>query len=196
MHDTMEQIMELPLPPKEDGIEQALSELDAKLSAWTSAMRGAQEKLRRMLSESADVSTPTSKFSGRVIASARETVPDEISEMNAAPAATPEPVEASIEMERVETPANEVVAPKRHGIRPMGPVVEEEEEESVLDKQRGEDEALLATLEPEVARKIRVIRRLNPEGKSIHELLEEIRVNPAAPEASPPQKKSWFGRKR
>ncbi len=59
----------------------------------------------------------------------------------------------------------------------------------------GNDEALLASVDPEVAKAIRVRRRLNPNGKSVAELLAEYQANPPAPKTEEPRKKSsWWKR--
>lgn len=192
MHDTMEHLIELPLSLKEEGIEQALSELDAKLSAWTSAMRGAQDKLRSMIAESSSHPAAEKKSPPRVIAKPAHAESEVVDGDQAVPVEA-EPIERIAEAEAPVEPAAE--PRKRHGIRPVAPVVEEVEESSEPSK-REEEEAFLAALEPETAQKIRVIRRLNPQGKSVQELLEEVRNNPVGQDASQPQKKSWFGRKR
>ena len=58
-----------------------------------------------------------------------------------------------------------------------------------------ENEALLASLDPETAKAIRVMRRLSPECKSVREWLKEYEANrPAQQPVVQPKKKSWFSR--
>lgn len=58
------------------------------------------------------------------------------------------------------------------------------------------DEALLASLDPETAQAIRVMRRLSPVKKSVREWLQEHEAERAAPAAPVEKKKSWFSRGR
>jgi len=57
-----------------------------------------------------------------------------------------------------------------------------------------EDEALLASLDPETAKAIRVMRRLSFENKSVRELLEEHKQTRNGSESAEPRKKSWWSR--
>jgi fused signal recognition particle receptor len=57
----------------------------------------------------------------------------------------------------------------------------------------GEDEEVLASLDPETAQAIRIMRRMSAEKKSVRELLEQYQASQAAGK-SEPQKKSWFRR--
>ncbi|HSW46604.1 MAG TPA: hypothetical protein VLM89_13650 [Phycisphaerae bacterium] len=57
------------------------------------------------------------------------------------------------------------------------------------------DEALLASLDPETARTIRVMRRVSPIPESVEELLQEYEAGLAStPPAEKPKRKSWFSR--
>jgi hypothetical protein len=57
-----------------------------------------------------------------------------------------------------------------------------------------EDEALLASLDPETAKAIRVMRRLSIEKKSVRELLEEYKATNAGHTPADNRKKSWWSR--
>lgn len=61
-------------------------------------------------------------------------------------------------------------------------------------QQAEEDEALLATLDPETAQAIRVMRRLSVEKKSVSQLLAEYEAAKASQPAPASRKKSWFRR--
>jgi len=96
------------------------------------------------------------------------------------PAAAPQKSEP---LARMETPVPAA---------PVGPAAEPVGRRAPAS---GNDEALLASVDPEVAKAIRVRRRLNPNGKSVAELLAEYQANPPAPKAEEPRKKSsWWKR--
>ena len=58
-----------------------------------------------------------------------------------------------------------------------------------------DDEALLASLDAEAGKAIRVMRRLSPTHKSVRELLEEYEASRAAQQVTAkPKKRSWFAR--
>lgn len=61
--------------------------------------------------------------------------------------------------------------------------------------QVNEDETLLASLDPETAKAIRVMRRVSGHRKSVRELLEQYQASQAHGKAEP-AKKSWFRRGR
>lgn len=61
--------------------------------------------------------------------------------------------------------------------------------------QMSEDEALLASLDPETAKAIKVMRRMGGDKKSIRELLEQYQAAQTNAKADSP-KKSWFRRGR
>ncbi|MEP0841635.1 MAG: hypothetical protein HRF43_02860, partial [Phycisphaerae bacterium] len=56
-----------------------------------------------------------------------------------------------------------------------------------------DDEALLASLDHETAKAIRVMRRVSFEKKSVRQLLEEYQASKTA-SASEPKKKAWWSR--
>lgn len=59
-----------------------------------------------------------------------------------------------------------------------------------------EDEALLASLDEETAKAIKVMRRMCMDSRSVRELLEEYEAGKAASKQAQPEKKSWFSRGR
>jgi len=61
--------------------------------------------------------------------------------------------------------------------------------------QANEDETLLASLDPETAKAIRVMRRVSGHRKSVRELLEQYQASQAHGKTEP-AKKSWFRRGR
>ncbi|MGQ9648490.1 MAG: hypothetical protein ACUVXJ_00075 [Phycisphaerae bacterium] len=67
--------------------------------------------------------------------------------------------------------------------------------EAVAPQRADEDEALLASLDPETAKAIRVMRRMRGDNKSVRELLEQYQASRANTKADS-SKKSWFRRGR
>ena len=59
---------------------------------------------------------------------------------------------------------------------------------------REEDEALLASLDPETAQAIKVMRRLSFEHKSVRQLLEEYEQSRQSQDSTEGKKKSWWSR--
>ncbi len=55
-----------------------------------------------------------------------------------------------------------------------------------------EDEALLATLDPETARALRVMRRLSDNQRTVRDLLSEMDANKARPKPPETKRKSWW----
>ena len=129
--------------------------------------------------------------------------PDDVEAVQ--PVEEPEPQAHSVEPEP-EVPAHEALsAPDDEVARdvlgraiPPKPAAVEPEEPPPVDTQpseQEEDEALLASLDEETAKAIRVMRRLSPVEKRVSELLEEYRETQATPKpASQSKKKSWWTR--
>lgn len=71
----------------------------------------------------------------------------------------------------------------------------EEQVDTTEPEPRDEDETLLASLDEETAKAIRVMRRLSPVHKTVRELLEQYETSKAAPAMKTGRKKSsWFSR--
>ncbi len=70
----------------------------------------------------------------------------------------------------------------------------EEQEPQAESQEASEDEQLLASLDPETAKAIRVMRRMRGDKKSVRELLEQYQGAPTTKAES--SKKSWFRRGR
>lgn len=249
MSTTTADLTGITLPPQDDAIERALSEVDAKLSAWAAAMSAAHQGLQALLCEAA-VADEAESPSAQATSGAAEAVecappaespatsendsPAERTEDLAAErvAATPEapasvpvePVPADHETDiscaesvahstptqrdSVMTPsAGEPTARKSSGKSAAALRALEEQAALALEKSAAdadaaahnrahdEDEALLASLDPETAKAIRIMRRLSVEKKSVRELLEEYEASRSAETpAAEKHKKSWWSR--
>ncbi len=194
--------------PAEDGqIAQAMESLDERLSRFAELLRSACRELATVAKgvsygrgEAEGVESPSPHQTGQtaetasisdaqvLAAASYETA---AAEKSIAPLLSEQPVVAHSE----QTP---VASAPRTG-KSKGIVVPQNRSDS--DKAghsnfSAEDEALLATLDPETARAIRVMRRVSADEKSIKELLAEYKAKPAASPTSAVQakKKSWFSR--
>ena len=165
MSDTTADLPALPPPAASEDIRRALADVDARLSAWAAVVAGSEPAApKRAVAKPGPAPAP--KPAEPVAAKPAPKVVE-------APAA-PAPPAASAEPEPVPEPA----APS--------PVARSADHE--------EDEALLASLDPETAQAIKVMRRLSFEDKSVRQLLEEYEQTRHLQGSSESRKKSWWSR--
>lgn len=166
------------LPPDDGSLDQAVADLDSKLAAWSGAILRAQTALKDLATARKDDApvaspeapapvTPSARIDSRPVTK-RAPVPD----VSTPPTPATVPAPAGPSPARVDAPA------------PAAPVP---------NPAPAEDEALLASLDPETVRKIQVLRRLSNNKKSVRELLEKVQSTPSPP-AAPPVKKSFWRR--
>lgn len=205
--------------PVDDGeIARALTDVDAKLAVWAEAMLDAQ----RLLTEfAARVLAPAPSEPEETLtepetaAPATEPVVNVTAEAEVVPGplptAEPEAV-AAIEAEATveETgavaieprqPENRLTAPEvaKSTVTPVkftGKMNVEAKPPPAPAPPPNEDERLLASLDPETAKAIKVMRRLAPGKKSVKELLAEYEATKVKTDTPKPEKKSWFSRGR
>lgn len=209
--DVMGEQADIQVPTEDGSIAQALTDLEAKLEAWSAAMRAAEASLAELSAESRRrVEAEDRHEIDRTVAD------DAVGEADGAAAECPvasddtvaEPIagdpdlvstEAQVEPEEVEEtqPESESieVATVEADVGEAG-VDSEEASDPSRGASEDDDEALLATLDSETAKAIRVMRRLAPEKKSVRELLSEYEAQKADEPEEQPQKKSWFHRRR
>jgi hypothetical protein len=198
--------------PADDGaFAQALAALDRKLADWSDAMRAAQQ----IVAAAAKTGPPAGNDSNFHTAAPNvftiEVPPQAAQGQAAVPAVTVGPTAEDAASEdsiisRLCAPAGESAdSPAgpaqahctRTGERPAaaspdGPAAKQEHAPS---SDASDDEVLLASLEAETAKAIRVMRRLSPVRKSVRELLKEYEAaRPTIPAAGQTKKKSWFSR--
>ena len=175
-----------PLPRDDDPIERAFLSLDAKLAIWAESAAQLGANLATAAAELAKKSNGSEQIQSQATA---ETVE---------PCQAVQDVDNATELEaQVDEPVVEPVAP--------APVVEEgpqevahtdEPEASSVEGDAPEsDDDLLASLEPELANKIRVMRRLNPD-RDIREMIEQYKSQQTAETTEQSKKQSWWKRKR
>ena len=162
--------------PREDGaIQEALADLDRKLTVHAAAVRDAESRLRE-ITDTADVSAPP-----MAQAAPQEETP-------------PEASVTRVPLQRLKNVAAQAPAVKAEPARPSVEKAVADEPEpgpAVLS----DDEALLASLDEATGKAIRVMRRLNP-NRSVQDLLKQVeKQKNAAGSAAKPAAKSWFRRK-
>lgn len=214
-------IMAIAVPVDDGQITRALTDVDEKLAVWAEAMLDAE---RLMASVAARVlprspatelepaaETPvagapaaptmtTSRASAMVEAEQpRQTGQPRTTTTTGAAAGEPEggPArkahrdEGHVERpETPETPRPDVTPIKFTGAAPP------QTKAPPPASPPSEDEQLLASLDPETAKAIKVMRRLAPSKRSVKELLEEYEANKANAKPPKPEKRSWFSRGR
>ena len=179
MDGTTADIMGLRIPEDDGSIAKAITQLDAKLSAWSSAMREAQRQLKGRLEQGSlgevvDFSESHCASSAGVASLPAEPV-------SVSPAdATADAVEPM-----------GIACPPEESVTDVAAVVPQEDN-SAPSFSEEDEEAFLANLEPGVAMKIRVMRRLSTTKKSVRVLLEELEGRTTADREEESKKSSWF----
>lgn len=196
--------------PVDDGaIQSAFDLLDAQMDAWLQAMQRAQRAVAARASLRSD--GPTSSCEPTLEEAAQETAPVSASEPVIQAVQAADVLDTSAAATQVEELAPEMavveptrpaaaVTPIRQGITPAQeiPPVEDTPPTAAspaLNK-HAEDESLLASLDEETAKAIRVMRRMCMNTKSVKELLAEYQAKKSNESVSAATaKKSWFRRK-
>ena len=155
----------------DEAIASELADLDAKLREWLEAMRSGQARLVAVLTRSD--SGESEHATDDPMAAGTEPTPDESTERRQ-------------RLFQTETPSVGVQ-------EPVGAFAADEPttEEPVSS---ADDEALLAELDEETAKLVRLKRRMSGKRRGVRELLEEIRTErkPAAPREN--QRSHWWRR--
>jgi len=190
------------LAPDDGTIQEAFVILDEKLTRWTAAMQEAQTALSRHAStavlEEDEVEEPP--YEEASIAVAVEEPPYEEASVAVAVEEEPvvdEPIGCDLNENLQSSPSLDASEQISDPVAKAGSAFGEKARASDDVKSvpvSNEDENLLASLDPETAKAIRVMRRLNPGKRSVKELLEEYEATKGA-SAAEPKKKSWWMRK-
>jgi hypothetical protein len=184
------------LPPEDDRIDQALRELDAKLDAWAQTILDTEAGLKALSSstssgESGEVAIADDAKSN-ITENEIETQP--LAENTLLNDAAPEKAEPEIVDEiplNLEKPS-EPQQPMAQSPLIMESVAAEPVES---DSTKEEDEALLATLDPDTLKKIQVLRRLTSKKRSVRELIEQVKASASGAPAPVENKKKSFWRR-
>ncbi|GMU21768.1 MAG: hypothetical protein AMXMBFR13_18570 [Phycisphaerae bacterium] len=218
MQRTTDQIPSLSLPPDDGTIGRALADVETRLAAWAAAMTTAQSSLVSLAqrepvppavnpahpeadrpeeqSAAAETETGNPAQPQRAPTSAEGFVPPLGDEQNGEPA-NPEPgtdlmVSAPGPAVLDTTPVAQ--EPEPAVVAAIEDVTAEASANAAETPVEDDDEALLASLDEETAKAIRVMRRLTFEKKKVRELLEEYRQTQAKPTPGEGRKKSWWTR--
>ena len=170
MESAGENVTAIEVPGEDAAIGLALDDLDTKIEAFSTAMQAGLGALR----SAADRAWQDQR--SKADSSATADIPN-------APAGEPapaavKPAAKAIKTEATEEPAKPIPV-VRAAEKPAGPQVVKfrpnaaSEPEPARPAEVDEDEALLATLDPKVAKAIRIKRRLCNNKKSVRELLDE-----------------------
>jgi len=210
--------------PQEDGsIAKALADLDTKVFAWASACRTAESHLAEMAAscrrrtESAPssqvdqpVSDPLDSESSVAVDNEQPDVPlDLVPDSDVSAHSEPTVGEQRTEVSEAIDEPQPVVDRKSEQVHmadvSVDPVAEKAEEVSqdsadphshADEHKTNDDAALLASLDSETAKAIRVMRRLAPVKTSVRELLAEYEATKVHEHVEEPRKKSWFRSRR
>jgi hypothetical protein len=177
------------VPAEDAAVQLAFEQLDARLNAWLSAMQQLGTILRHREDQAAPAAEEHAVPPAPELARGNEfTAAEPIAEVPSVPAvsttsATPAQgliAEPAVALGSVVSPVEPNASP------PSAPATE---------KAAGEDEeALLATLDPETAKAIRVRRRLSTGRKSVRELLAEYNAEQGKSSGGEAGKRSWWRR--
>jgi hypothetical protein len=207
MDSAVSDTREFHVPPEDGRIARALADLDASIDAWCSALGAAHESLRQLSAEAArerSGAKPPARESHPTVSSTPEPkapavageeaarVADQVNE----PVAQREPPTQTIAAPPSDTGKpvltriaarlrgrNESVEPPTPVTAAVPPTLEPStlpaEPSDAADTAGGDssDEALLARLDPETAKAIRIKRRLSGNAKSVRALLAEMEKN-------------------
>lgn len=192
------------LPPEDGRIDQALQELDAKLDAWAQTILATEASLKGLVSS--QKAEESRDLAGEDQAQPEVTAREAQEETEVEPLAgitgleEPEPVEVEAETEP-EAAQESRLNPEESGeARAAEPAISETAalEPAVPEEPAGdaqEDEALLASLDPSLVKKIQVLRRLTSKKRSVRELLEQVKASAAEAPAPVEHKKKSFWRR-
>jgi hypothetical protein len=208
--------IDVDVPRQDDAIDQGLAQVESKLTAWAEAMREAQEALGR-----AAIPTPEPQAQAMTVhdtpeapepcltVAAQEPPGEQVAGEPCAPLAQPPSPEAPMSEALAGEPHAPVGEPEESAPvaadTPLrGETAELQGEEQPPPQQdpppaeeqpeEEDEEALLASVDEETARAVRIMRRLAQDGRSVRELIEECKVMPPSPSLSRPEKRSWWSR--
>ncbi len=157
--------------PSDDGsIDRAIEDLDARISEWAQAMKAAHDAVRQRAADAnRRMAAETAAEGAAAVDATRSAAQASADRERIPPAPTPAPPSEKPGL-RVDHLQGADAKPKT-GIRAFE--TPEPETKEPTNSRYDEDEALLATLDPKLARQIKIKRRLCNGTKSIRELLAE-----------------------
>lgn len=208
MEHTTADIASITLPADDGEIRAALAQLEQQFAEYHSAIRQFHERMPQQLATGVKpASLPTAEAT-----SPKSTQAEAKSEKPAVPVAravtaTDSKADAAKKRpDHAESPKKEAASTATAEVKPSTaassveavPAASASLAEKPPAPEAGlSEEALLASLDPETAQAIRVMRRLSPVKKTVQEWIDEYKAQQAeAPAARAEKKKSWFQRGR
>ncbi|NLX23231.1 MAG: hypothetical protein GXY55_16390 [Phycisphaerae bacterium] len=216
MDGTTTNILSVGIPREDPAVATALADVEARLAAYADAMREAHAKLAQQ-SRDGEVEVPSDSVEPLADACGSESAPQSRDRAEAVPQSEEHLADerGSDVMTQTESapqsrdreeavPQSEEHLAEEHGSDVMTQAdlepADSEPAEADSEPPQAEDdddETLLASLDPETAQAIRVMRRLTPERKSVRQLLAEYQTSKAEEvPARAEKKRSWFLRGR
>lgn len=193
---TSADLPDLSLSPTDEDVQRALAEVNEKLSVFAAAIAQVQAELSEAASRP-EPEPPDVESEEKAPEQPAVQAPIEPTAVTPVSVKTQEMV-AKVQPQAPEAPAPPRVEPAILKSIPGKPVPARQAAPSQpakpAAKQVSEDDALLASLDPETAKAIRVMRRLSIEKKSIRQLLDEYNAASTSAGKDEPKKKSWWSR--
>jgi hypothetical protein len=181
--------VDIRVPVEDDAVKQAFDQLDVQMEAWLASMKRIEAQLQTKRSPCP--STPSVSEVPQ-LNEAKPSVPESqvaMTPVSLAPAGT---VSAGEKLVPTDKPATLTVATPAEA---AATVPDPSTEPPAAKPVESDDETLLAGLDEETAKAIRVMRRLSNDRRSIRDLLAEYRSKPPSKSAEQPAKsKSWWSR--
>jgi hypothetical protein len=183
------------IPLQDDKIDQALLELDAKLDAWAQMILSTQASLKNLAS-SVETQEPDKDAGDNDYAIDSVEVTSNETNVEIQPATIEAQPEAAVPEDshsENESPLDVDDVKEPESASMLEPAVAAEPRE-LEESNKEDDEALLATLEPEMVKKIQMLRRLTSKKRSIRELIEQVKASSSGESAPATTKKKSFWR--
>jgi len=175
------EIPQVPLPFDDKAIEHALTELDAKVAAWSETIMAAEATIREAGARQSTISK-----TGLVDEQEGVAEPRVIDAVDA-------PIGDRVDLTRTTvsdtSPAD---ADRAEGEEDMSAGAGMDVEQA--DVTEDDDESLLARLDEQTAKRIRIMRRVNKDKKTVRQLLEIHRMRTPVEASSKSEKRSWWRR--
>lgn len=181
--------VDIRVPVEDDAVQRAFDQLDAQMEAWLASMKRIETQL-----QTKRTACPSTPSVSEVPQSneAKPSVPESqvaTTPVSSAPAGLASATEK--EVAQTKSAALAVSAPVEAATTSIAPSAEA----PAAKPAESDDETLLASLDEETAKAIRVMRRLSNNRRSVRDLLAEYQSKPPGKSAEPSAKsKSWWSR--
>jgi hypothetical protein len=202
------------LPPDDGLVEQTLLELDAKLDAWAETILRTQALAREYVESQFEAVAEQDETAASDLTDDSTSGGFDLDKILAGSSSATRTTDFSDDTNKTaeafeNSPLNEEKVPADPAPTAEASFSLDSEMETIAEdtsdksaeteeytRQKEDDEALLATLEPDVLKKVQVLRRINHQ-KSVRELVDQVQASTSAnPAEDAKAKKGFFWRKR